>query len=883
MPVNTEIDQPAHLQAAQLHSQAAEAFQCENWQSAAEFLEKAVALLPGRAEWQYMLGCAHEKLGNYRQAAESYSAALSRESGNASWHFSLGGAYAAQFLWADAAVSYENALRLAPKKAEYLFQMGLMLEKQQLWEQSGGFYAKALKRADSVSAQDCLFRLGFVLWQGGRYEEVCALFLRSWQDVRKKSLASAGAKEAAKPTKAVVYWQDIAVRHTKGKRWEEAAMAWQHVADRDHQQRPEVFYCIGEAWAKNRDYKKAADAFMRTYPAPLASIIERKTVLSGLEKDKANLYCEFCNSLPLAPKTILYNPFCKRPVDSPGALFTYLLDHPDYQDFVHVLAVDKVGIYPDSLVRHPRVVFVKHGSALYFRYLATAGYVIHNAKFSYTFTCRPGQKYLNTWHGTPLKHVGRHVHSSFAGFYKVARNFLQATHFITPNPFTTGVLLDAYGVEQQYDGLLCETGYPRVDTLVNATEESKENLRKRLGIPQGKKTIMYAPTWRSDEEAAALFTTETFGAVWEKITRMDNVVLIFRGHNRQNAILRESSLPVIVADQEYDACELMSVVDILITDYSSVFFDFYSTRRPVIYYAPDYDTYCKKQGLYFAYEELPGALCKTVDELHDAVRVFLQAPYVPDALHLDAIAQFNTHDDGHASQRTVQFFIHDQGKEIRDNKNRAYPLCFAGDLRPGKLTETLCALMDASAARAQDTALVTAPGSLNPQGRKLLKQHLRDWNLAAREGDMLCSAEQQWLLGSTHLAGESLDGPMHACIRGAFQREFTRLFGPASAVHGLLLLEASDSYWLRLFGMQDKKYGPKILCLAHADDQGPNISDEALCLYALFDRLVMLPGFDCNAIKERLLRNTIVSPEKIVEVGHTDELFALLGHATENA
>src|SRR5690606_5869730 len=135
----------------------------------------------------------------------------------------------------------------------------------------------------------------------------------------------------------------------------------------------------------------------------------------------------------------------------------------------------------------------------------------------------------------------------------------------------------------------------------------------------------------------------------------DNYQLIFRGHYFEEAALSGLDVPVIVAPSLIDACDLLSVVDMLVTDYSSIFFDFLPTGRPIIYYVHDLETYAKERDLYFDMTELPGAICASVEEVRQAINRGLGQSMKSDPVWQQALTRFCPFEDGHSAQRAVEF------------------------------------------------------------------------------------------------------------------------------------------------------------------------------------------------------------------------------------
>src|SRR5699024_4481919 len=152
--------------------------------------------------------------------------------------------------------------------------------------------------------------------------------------------------------------------------------------------------------------------------------------------------------------------------DSPYAIFKHLISDPIYENFVHIWACESNEIrkYYKKKYKHLKQVdfVVIHGKE-YLRELAQCKYLINNSSFSVYFTSKPEQVYINTWHGTPLKHLGLDLDNSLIAVQNLTRNFLHTKFFLTQNTHTTEVFKRAYQLEGLYAGTFIEDGYPRTD------------------------------------------------------------------------------------------------------------------------------------------------------------------------------------------------------------------------------------------------------------------------------------------------------------------------------------------------------------------------------------------------------------------------------------
>jgi CDP-glycerol glycerophosphotransferase len=253
--------------------------------------------------------------------------------------------------------------------------------------------------------------------------------------------------------------------------------------------------------------------------------------------------------------------------------------------------------------------------------------VISNDDMQAWYSPRDGQVYVQTWHGTPLKRIGFDVArpqfiSGTRYLDHLAQDVAKWDLLLSPNPFSTPIMRRAF----RYDGEICESGYPRNDILCGAdAEQVAERVRARLGIPAGKRVVMYAPTWRDNQYYASGRYRFDFRLDLEQAWRRlgDDYVILLRGHHHMADDVPAGSRPGFALNVTAypDISELFLVTDAVITDYSSVMFDFAPTGRPLLFFAYDLEQYRDDlRGFYFDLEaEAPGPLLATSGEVIEAL------------------------------------------------------------------------------------------------------------------------------------------------------------------------------------------------------------------------------------------------------------------------
>lgn len=333
------------------------------------------------------------------------------------------------------------------------------------------------------------------------------------------------------------------------------------------------------------------------------------------------LYEHYFIKMPIKDNWVICESFFgKSYSDSPKYIYEYLCkNYPGKYRFIWV--VNKRTKIPYSPIK------VKRFSIGYAYYLARCKYNIFNVRQPEWVRKREGNVFLQTWHGTPLKKLVFDQEEVMAAsplykaqFYKQSRIW---DYLVSANHFSTNAFRSAF----IYNKEILEYGYPRNDLMYHPDRDNiAVNLKRKLKIPEGKKTILYAPTWRDDEyygRGEYKFTLKLNLRLLRQELGDDYIVLL-RTHYFIADNLDVTGLEDFVVNlSKYDdITELYLISDILITDYSSVFFDYANLKRPILFYTYDLEKYRDMlRGFYLDIEkDLPGPLLFTDEDVVDAVK-----------------------------------------------------------------------------------------------------------------------------------------------------------------------------------------------------------------------------------------------------------------------
>ncbi len=287
---------------------------------------------------------------------------------------------------------------------------------------------------------------------------------------------------------------------------------------------------------------------------------------------------------------------------------------------------------------------VVEGSPDWWRARAESRMLIVNDWLRRRFVRKPGQHVLQTWHGTPLKRLALHRPGfdprRMAAVVKESRRW---DALLAQNTYAARVLKKAYAF---FGRPIWTDGYPRNDLLASGDPAP---IRAQLGIGPDERVLLYAPTWRDDRSEMVDFVDPE-----ELAARTDSVVLV-RGHSRTLRPGRDRAGSRVIDVTGYpETARLLLIADALVTDYSSVMFDFSVTGRPMYFLVPDLEHYRGElRGFYFDLaQRAPGPLVRTQDELIAAVNDD-EGPAAYAEHYAAWTAQFNRLDDGAAADRVV--------------------------------------------------------------------------------------------------------------------------------------------------------------------------------------------------------------------------------------
>lgn len=301
--------------------------------------------------------------------------------------------------------------------------------------------------------------------------------------------------------------------------------------------------------------------------------------------------------------------------DNPEAMYDYLKTH--YPSMTTIIMLKNViREYPEF--ENAKV--VSYGTKEYWYYLARSKYFVNNVNYTEEQRFkRPGQLEMQTMHGTPLKTLGFDVLDDWTDrtYNSVRRKNNNWDYLLTPSDWVADYAKKAFAVSPT----IIQSGYPRNDRLFKTySNQEKNDLKQKIGLPLDKKIIAYTPTWHSKGEVSigSYLDVESF---YNAIP--DDTFVVLKNHHfeKWTGLSEKYSDKFAYVSDDATIENLYIVADALITDYSSVMFDFVLLNKPMLFFAFDYDHYIEDRGLNFDLHDIaPGPFVTNQKDLEKWIK-----------------------------------------------------------------------------------------------------------------------------------------------------------------------------------------------------------------------------------------------------------------------
>ncbi len=369
-------------------------------------------------------------------------------------------------------------------------------------------------------------------------------------------------------------------------------------------------------------------------------------------------------------KTIFFESFGGASAScSPKAIYNYLIENKDYKDYKFIWAFKNPK--KDHLIKkNKNLTIVKSKSKDYYKYLSKSKYWIVNSLLDLSVIKKKNQIYVQCWHGTPLKKLRCDITVTGSVLNTkeevIKRNNLDVAkidYFISPSKYSTEKFTSAFNLKNlNKENIIIEKGYPRNDKLINYTQNDINDIKEKLNIKTNKKIILYAPTFRDDEHKSGLGYTYKLNIDFDKLKKElgKDYVILFRAHYFiANSFDFNKYKDFVYNVSDYDDInDLYIISDLLITDYSSVFFDYAILKRPILFYMYDYKNYkTKLRDFYLDLKELPGPIIEKQEDLIKNIKQIDKVFNKYKKYYQTFNKKFNPYEDGKSSIRVAKEII----------------------------------------------------------------------------------------------------------------------------------------------------------------------------------------------------------------------------------
>ena len=355
---------------------------------------------------------------------------------------------------------------------------------------------------------------------------------------------------------------------------------------------------------------------------------------------------------------------------SPKAKKKKMLTMKEFKDFKFIWAFNDPSKH--DVMKDKRLVIVKTNTKDYYKYISSSKYWIVNSIMDECITKKKGQVYVQCWHGTPLKRLRYDIEVNGAVLNTIEeirkrndRDAVKFDYFISPSKYCTEKFTSAFNlVALGKKDIIIEEGYPRNDSLFNRNKKDVDKIKEKLGIPKDKKVICYLPTFRDNQHTSGVGYTYNLAIDFDSLKKRfgKDYVILFKPHYFiANKIDLSKYKNFVYNVANYDEInDIYLVSDLLITDYSSVFFDYANLNRPVMFYMYDFDDYKNNlRDFYISLDELPGPIAKTQKELEDYIVNIDKSISKYKKTYDKFNDKYNYLDDGNASERVIRVIFKD--------------------------------------------------------------------------------------------------------------------------------------------------------------------------------------------------------------------------------
>ncbi len=762
------------------------------------------------------LAALHGQQGNWEYAAAVLEEGeRSVEMSLGEYYFQLGYAYDNLGRWETARNYYGRALGLEPKRLYTAWRLGAVSELSGDYESAlaayaevvhlgGPSYHKAAYRAARMCLELSQVDRAFDFYGLMGSTRVRASLERLFLPVVASDLASTPRQAAGGVAKMSIddAIDEVEVMYRSGTTHQAVDLLERAIiGSRSHP--TDLYYMLGRICALEGRTQNALEAFSCMEIEREASAAPHVPKV-GRHAELLAQYAEFYETLPLEASQILFESSHGESIScNPVAIFRAVASSDRFAGWRLVWAYKSGAVIPDEISASSRIVLVEVESTGYARALATSGILVNNTSFPTWFIRRDKQVYLNTWHGTPLKQMGIEVNNEVLKYGNIARNLLQASHLALGNTWTRQLLQRTHLVDGLITAEVCDIGSPRNDVFGAEKQDSASRLAEAIGAQGQRPIAVYAPTWRGSlgsrhEES---LSEGYVGGVIE-LLQAAGYETYYSAHRfaaePKSEIVRSALIPSGV-----DLYDVLAVADLLVTDFSSVYFDFLNSGRPVVFTAPDREQYRQLRGVYDIPSPGPWAQDLTAFEsvlasLNSDNASAYWAEY--GGIYEQQQREYGSFDPSGATAQIVEWLLGSTFEESDEGAGAPVARVFHQSLIPNGIAKAFGDLAAALDERGELTVLIgDRDTTAKDPARMATLQGLGDRvRFLPRVGRMVVTSDERFVIGRE--SGDSIDviaPSLTQYIDRAYAREARRLLG-TTTFRASIEFDGYASFWARI-------------------------------------------------------------------------------------
>ncbi|MEJ7174459.1 glycosyltransferase [Staphylococcus caprae] len=493
-------------------------------------------------------------------------------------------------------------------------------------------------------------------------------------------------------------------------------------------------------------------------------------------------YAKYYGDLKVKDHQILYQVRNgKNITGNPYAIFLYLVNQKEYKRFLHKWVVDSketLNFYKNKFKNYNNVDFVIIDSSDYLKSLAESKYLINDSTFPLYFAKKENQIYINTWHGTPLKYMGLDMDNNVQGSQNIIKNFLSSDYIISSNRHTTNIFKSAFNLHHIYNGEILEKGYPRIDlTLKNQKSLIFDTLNGLISENE-EKILLYCPTWRGEDLNNPDINIESILNEAKELEAHLNYKVLVKVHPFiYEEAKKDCNLKNYLISDYVDTNELLAIVDLMVTDYSSIFFDYLVTNKPIIFYTPDYDDYKFCRGMYINPNELPGPVCTHIEDVISSINNKSYENHQIKNNYEKFKTTYVSLEDGHASKNIVEHIFNRKVESPKRNTTgKKTILIYPGGMKNNGITTSIINLLENIDYHQYDITIF-----LNYSKKEEMLSNLDRVNpnvrIIFRRGPLLASLKECYKVDFVKQRGLQSFLEKFLYPKKVYQREFRKIFG----------------------------------------------------------------------------------------------------------